>query len=137
MRVEIEKINWTDFSWAGEVSEEIAALIGWMPRLDEFWDSKGRTDFCIWTSRNEPRFDPFNDLNHAMLAANRLIDIRRVPFALERHPDGWWKASFTVTGGSAWATRDLPQSAICEAILKLGRVPDFRKALNGQRAPSG
>lgn len=138
MKLDWKSVGWNDWSYSGAVSDRIAEILGWRPFKNDrkkWWDpyDQGETEFFTFDAYEGRTFDPFNDLEDAVVAAGRLADRRRIPFHLELLSDGQWRASFSMSkrsGGSS-GTQPTPYRAICEAILKISDVPDpnsiFRK----------
>ena len=125
-------VNWNDWSFSGEVSDRIAEILGWEPSKQDrerWWDphDQQETEFYAYNARNAPNFfNPMNDIQDAVVAADRLAQRRCLPFRLERLSDGQWRASFPMGGrnGETSGTQQIPCKAICEAILKASDVPD-------------
>jgi hypothetical protein len=117
---------------AAHVSDRIAEILGWEPSKkdrDKWWDphDQKETGFYAFNARDAPNFfNPLNDIQDALFAADRLADHRHSPFRLERLSDGQWLASFQLGGrnGETSGTQQIPCKAICEAILKVSDAPD-------------
>lgn len=122
----IDWIDWNDWSYAGEISERIADLIGWehAPRDPwTWWDSVRNEDtgFDRFSSDHGNNwFHPFLHVEHAILAADLIATRRKMPFELKCSAEGQWSASFPA--GQARGFNDEIQKAVCEAILRLGDV---------------
>jgi len=139
MKIDWKSVDWNDWSYSGEVSDRIAEILGWEPSKrdrDKWWDPRDQreTDFFVFNARNVANiFNPLNDVQDALAAADRLANLRCSPFRLELLSDGQWRASFQMGGrnGETSGVQELPCRAICEAILKISDVPDpnaiFRK----------
>lgn len=139
MNTDWKNVNWNDWSYSGEVSDRIAEILGWEHSKrdrDKWWDTHDQheTEFFVFNARDATNFfNPLNDIQDALCAADRLANHRHLPFRLERLSDGQWRASFRLGGrsGEASGTQQIPCKAICEAILKVSDVPDpnslFRK----------
>ena len=144
MKTDWKNVDWKGWSSSGEVSDRIAEILGWEPSKtdrDKWWDphDQRETEFYAFNARNATTiFNPMNDVEAALCAADRLADIRHSPFRLERLSDGQWRASFQMGGrnGETSGVHQFPYRAICEAILKISDVPDpnsiFRKRSNNR-----
>ncbi len=140
MGLDWRTVDWNDWSYSGEVSDRIAELLGWQPFQNDrqkWWDphDQSETEFFTFNAREGKSFDPFNEIEDAIVAASRLADRLKIVFHLERFLDRQWRASFSMNrrdGGSS-GIQPTPYRAICEAILKAGDNPDprslFRKTV--------
>ena len=119
--------DWTDAD-KDELDEAIAHALGWERRPDDplvWWDRERERDSGWMTGATDrgPRWVPTEIPLLALWAAGQVAKRRGVAFTL-RCSGGPWVAGFRGRVGELTAEHVDPRRAVCEAIVKLARLPD-------------
>lgn len=133
------RIDYNDWTFGREISKRIAFAMGWKinPRDENmFMDPGEKEEDPNWylpntdvpPSYNDRIFHPMENPEVALLAISRLARRRRARFRMECSPEGEWMARFELSGpnGNPSGYNRVPTLAMCEAMVKLGDIPDLR-----------
>jgi hypothetical protein len=123
------EIDWNDLEGHDALDARVARVLGWKHKDDNrliWWDyeSNANPDFGVSPDGVFPVFRPSRETDHALFAAGKIVDKRGLGFSLGRRTDGFWRAVFAIGRDEISGVDAFPEKAICEAILKLERIPD-------------
>lgn len=127
--MEFTRANWDSFDFRREVDEKIGLTCGWVPL---------ESNPLVWWDVQANRAAPFSrggpglkwlpsDYPELALKAAEIVSRRRAARFSLSFSDGLWRASFDLRRSGASGVQRDPHIATCEAIVRIGDVPDPAK----------
>lgn len=129
--------RWFDPGYKDDVDRRVAEIIGWELRNWTWYDGERETDYLAVEDISlvgKHKWTPTEYVEEALEAAHLVSDRRWMPFTLRRQ-DRNWTAEFHMRGrpGECAQTHVDAARAICEAILRLGKLPDPNRLFRRRR----